>query len=404
MYELDRKFLNSDWLESDPTSKQFIQNKPDVTTNDDPRLSNSREWIAPTVTFEEAIAGNSNERRAFTPFRTRNAIESIAVPRAGGSFTGAVNFDSLVTVTSVDFANSDHNILIGNGVLVNNTNGQKNTAIGFQALAGNTQGSHNTAYGFNSLVGNTSGILNTGVGSRSLGSNTTGESNTAIGDLALFSNTTGIKNISLGHRSLFFNTTGSKNTAIGTEAGHTITGSGNVLIGYRAGFNAIGDNNLYIANTGTSTPLVSGNFGTQELQINGSLAVTNGLEVIGIVEAEDIQADVIQSDRFNTVEIVVDDDLVDVATPANGGAFVLMYTGANNEPEPQVNSSAMVYYSVGNNPSLRSSDAGNGVTITNNNNPDSIVPNVIAIGVDQGIIRIRSTWEDPIIIRMTFIV
>ena len=404
MYELDRKFLNSDWLELDPTSKQFIQNKPDVTTNDDPRLSNSREWIAPTVTFEEAIAGNSNERRAFTPFRARNAIESIAVPRSGGSFNGAVNFDSLVTVTSVDFANSDHNILIGNGVLVNNTNGEKNTAIGFQALANNTQGSHNTAYGFNSLAGNTSGILNTGVGSRSLGSNTTGESNTAIGDLALFSNTTGIKNISLGHRSLFFNATGSKNTAIGTEAGHTIAGSGNVLIGYRAGFNAIGDNNLYIANTGTSTPLVSGNFGTQELQINGSLAVTEGLEVIGLLESENIQADVIQGDRFNTVEIVVDDDLVDVATPANGGAFVLMYTGANNEPEPQVNSSAMVYYSVGNNPSLRSSDAGNGVTITNNNNPDSIVPNAIAIGVDQGIIRIRSTWEDPIIIRMTFIV
>ena len=404
MYELDRKFINPDWLESDPTSKRFIQNKPDIVEFDDPRLSNSREWIAPTVTLEEAIAGVSNERRAFTPFRARNAIESIAVPRTGGNFTGAVNFDSLVTVTSIDFANTDDNILIGDGVLVNNTIGEKNTGIGFQALANNTQGSHNTAYGFNSLIDNTSGVLNTGVGSRSLSSNTTGESNTAIGDLALFSNTTGTKNIGLGHRSLFFNTAGSKNTALGTEAGHTISGNGNVLIGYRAGFNAIGDDNLYIANTGTSTPLVSGNFSTQELQINGSLAVTNGLEVIGIVEAEDIQADVIQGDRFNTVEIVVDDDLVDVATPANGGAFVLMYTGANNEPEPQVGSSAMVYYNVGNNPALRSSDAGNGVTIANNNNPDSIVPDTIVIGVDQGIIRIRSTWEDPIIIRMTFVV
>ena len=135
-----------------------------------------------------------------------------------------------------------------------------------------------------------------------------------------------------------------------------------------------------------------------------SLAVTEGLEVIGLIEAETIQADVIQGDRFNTIEIVVDDDLVDVATPANGGAFVLMYTGANNEPEPQVDSSAMVYYNVGNNPALRSNDAGDGVTIVNNNNPNSIVPNTIVIGVDQGIIRIRSTWGDPIIIRMTFVV
>ena len=404
MYELDRKFLNSDWLESDPTSKRFIQNKPDVTTNDDPRLSDSREWIAPTVTFEEAIAGISNERRAFTPFRARNAIESIAVPRAGGNFTGAVNFDSLVTVTSVDFANNDNNVLIGEGSLANNTNGNKNTAIGFQSLASNTDGSHNTAIGYHNIFNNTTGKLNTSIGSRALFANISGEYNTATGTQVLFKNTTGSKNTSLGARSLLNNVEGSKNTVIGYEAGQSVVGSGNVLIGHRAGLNVVGDNNLYIANTGTSNPLILGDFSAKTLQVNGSLAATNGLEVIGLLESENIQANVIQSDRFNTLEIVVDDDLVDVATPANGGAFVLMYTGADNEPEPQVDSSATVYYSVGNNPSLRSGDAGNGVTVANNNNPDSIVPNTIVIGVDQGIIRIRSTWEDPIIIRMTFVV
>ena len=704
MYELDRKFLNSDWLEPDPSSKRFIQNKPDIVSPDDPRLSNSREWIAPTVTFEEAIAGVSNERRAFTPFRARNAIESIAVPRTGGIFTGAVNFDSLVTVTSVDFANNDNNVLIGEGALANNTNGNKNTAIGSQSLASNIDGSHNTAIGYHNIFNNTTGKLNTSIGSRALFENISGEYNTAIGSQALFRNTTGSKNTSHGARSLLNNVEGSKNTVIGYEAGQSVVGSGNVLIGYRAGLNVVGDNNLYIANTGTSNPLILGKFDTnelqvngsltvinglevtgnsefefidvdiiqnvksisfddtntnliigkdalagltsgventalgnfalannttgrqntasgrfalnsnttgnfnsafgrgamssntigsrisafgfdalanntegisnssfgfeslfsnttgsnnssfgsnslkenttgrfnsafgsgslskntvgdnnsafglntlrsnttgsfnsslgfnslgnnltgrgnssfgsssllsntegsfntafgrdslrsntigikntavgalaglnslgnsnvflgyraganstgssnlyisnndtinplifgnfsfRELQVNGSLAVTEGLEVIGLLESENIQANVIQGDRFNTVEIIVDDDPVDVVTPANGGAFVLMYTGVNDEPEPQVDSSAMVYYNVGDNPALRSNDAGDGVTIVNNNNPNSIIPNTIVIGADQGIIRIRSTWGDPIIIRMTFIV
>ena len=670
MYELDRKFFNSDWLESDPTSKRFIQNKPNVTTNDDLRLSNSREWIAPTVTFEEAIAGDSNERRAFTPFRVRNAIENIAVPRAGGDFAGAVSFKDSITVTSVNFDNTDDNVLIGKDVLAINNRGKKNTAVGFRSLASNTDGSHNTSIGYNSFFNNTTGKLNAGVGSRALFENISGEYNTAIGALALFSNTTGSKNASYGSRSLFANVEGSKNTVIGYEAGQSATGSGNVLIGHRAGFNAVGDNNLYIANTGTSNPLILGNFSTselqvngslvvsenfevlgtselttlsvnkienissitykdsgtnfflgedalinnttgvanvaigsftltnnttgkentaigrfsltantdgfnntavgfnsllsnidgnlnsalgdntlasntsgsenlalgssalrdnttgngnislgtrallknisgdfntaigsgslasnttgdgnvaigraalnknttgfnnlafgknalglseqgigntaigagaglnclgsgniflgsnagqnetgsnklyisntntsnplmlgdfsaQELQVNGDLTVTENLEVLGFVESDSFKSSIIQGDRFNTVEIVVDDDLVDVVTPANGGAFVLMYTGANNEPEPQVDSSAMVYYNVGDNPALRSNDAGDGVTIVNNNNPNSIIPNTIVIGADQGIIRIRSTWGDPIIIRMTFIV
>ena len=670
MYELDRKFFNSDWLESDPTSKRFIQNKPNVTTNDDLRLSNSREWIAPTVTFEEAIAGDSNERRAFTPFRVRNAIENIAVPRAGGNFAGAVSFKDSITVTSVNFDNTDDNVLIGKDVLAINNRGKKNTAVGFRSLASNTDGSHNTSIGYNSFFNNTTGKLNAGVGSRALFENISGEYNTAIGALALFSNTTGSKNASYGSRSLFANVEGSKNTVIGYEAGQSATGSGNVLIGHRAGFNAVGDNNLYIANTGTSNPLILGNFSTselqvngslvvsenfevlgtselttlsvnkienissitykdsgtnfflgedalinnttgvanvaigsftltnnttgkentaigrfsltantdgfnntavgfnsllsnidgdlnsalgdntlasntsgsenlalgssalrdnttgngnislgtrallknisgdfntaigsgslasnttgegntaigraalnknitgfnnlafgknalglseqgisniaigsgaglnclgsgniflgsnagqnetgsnklyisntntstplmlgdfsaQELQVNGDLTVTENLEVLGFVESDSFKSSIIQGDRFNTVEIVVDDDLVDVVTPANGGAFVLMYTGANNEPAPQVDSSAMVYYNVGDNPALRSNDAGDGVTIVNNNNPNSIIPNTIVIGADQGIIRIRSTWGDPIIIRMTFIV
>ena len=350
-----------------------------------------------------------------------------------GNSNTAVGFLSLNKNTTGEF-----NCAVGNNALSANVDGSSNSAFGVGALSANTRGDLNCAFGVNSLASNTAGNSNCGFGNNALSNNTTGISNSALGVNALLANTTGGSNAAFGRGTLIKNTRGANNTAFGTnalsenttgsrnavlgkdalkanrigvnntavgmQAGQNSLGISNVFIGYKAGANATGSNRLYISNSSTNSPLIFGNFSSRELQINGSLAVTNGLEIIGIVEAEDIQANVIQGDRFNTLEIVLNDDLVDVATPANGGAFVLMYTGVNNEPEPQIESSAMVYYNVGNNPALRSSDAGDGVTVVNNNNPNSIVPNTIVIGVDQGIIRIRSTWDDPIIIRMTFVV
>lgn len=48
----------------------------EAITSDDPRLVDSREWIAPTVTQEEAEEGTSQERRAWTAERDRQATEA----------------------------------------------------------------------------------------------------------------------------------------------------------------------------------------------------------------------------------------------------------------------------------------------------------------------------------------
>ena len=106
--------FQSDFAEDDPERLSFILNKPDVITQaerakldtieagaqvnlpfgdeadtvtegNDFRLSDDREWLAPTVTFEEAIAGTDDFRRAWTAARVRAAIDSIAVPKTGGT-------------------------------------------------------------------------------------------------------------------------------------------------------------------------------------------------------------------------------------------------------------------------------------------------------------------------------
>ena len=59
------------------------------------------------------------------------------------------------------------------------------------------------------------------------------------------------------------------NVAIGYRAGYNNkTGSNNVFLGTEAGENELGSHKLYIATTGTSTPLILGAFPNASLQFN----------------------------------------------------------------------------------------------------------------------------------------
>ena len=52
------------------------------------------------------------------------------------------------------------------------------------------------------------------------------------------------------------------------------SGSGNVFLGYEAGADETGSNKLYIDNSNTTTPLVYGDFSDNQLTINGSVNIT----------------------------------------------------------------------------------------------------------------------------------
>ena len=186
-----------------------------------------------------------------------------------------------------DDQSDNRNIGVGYRALYSNTTGNHNTASGYLSLYYNTTGSYNTASGYNALYSNTTGTANTTSGSFALYSNTTGTKNTASGYGALYSNATGHQNTASGYRALYSNTTGSYNTALGKSAGYNNqTGSGNIFIGYQAGYNETGSNKLYIENSDSATPLIGGDFSTDEVTINGDLEVTQKIKAADSGDAD----------------------------------------------------------------------------------------------------------------------
>lgn len=117
-------------------------------------------------------------------------------------------------------------------------------------------------------------------GSVFIGNNTgasvsTGTNNTALGHQALMDVTTGSSNVAIGYRSLYNNEVGTLNVAVGKDAGFSTTGSKNVFLGHRAGYNETGSDKLYIDNSTTSTPLIYGDFSSNQLTVNG-LFISDG--------------------------------------------------------------------------------------------------------------------------------
>lgn len=101
--------------------------------------------------------------------------------------------------------------------------------------------------------------------------------NTVFGVLAGTAITSGNYNTFIGKNTGIANTTGEKNTFFGRQAGYSnITGSDNVFIGHQAGYNETGSDKLYIDNSSTSTPLIGGDFATDEITVNGDLIVKSG--------------------------------------------------------------------------------------------------------------------------------
>lgn len=166
----------------------------------------------------------------------------------------------------------------------------KSIFIGENAGQNEIGNNSNTTIGYQTLMNNTTGGGNNVLGREALMSNTNGGGNTAIGYKSQFSNINGSNNIAIGNNTLYHNTGGNYNTAIGNNAGKGSEGnsvSGGVFIGNSAGFNETEDNKLYIENTSSSTPLIGGDFSTDEVVINGTLQITGGTPGAGKVLVSD---------------------------------------------------------------------------------------------------------------------
>ena len=245
-----------------------------------------------------------------------------------------VNGDALINGMIVGrwWGNSQSNIAIWTGTLVNNTSGFSNLAVGHAALSNNTTGYYNTANWVSALSANTSGYYNTANGTVVLANNTTGYYNTANGGLSmifntiwnsnvaswyysLFSNSIGSDNVAIGtnsmnnntiwsnntaiwNGSLLRNTTGMRNTGLGNGAGaYVTTGSDNIIIGYLAtvpwttSSYQLSIGNLIYGNGMTGGG--AGNIGiwqsnpTAKLEVAGQVKITGGTPWVGKVLTSD---------------------------------------------------------------------------------------------------------------------
>jgi len=247
-----------------------------------------------TQALGQNVSGNSNVAIGTGSLfynTTGNGSVGVGAGTLQHNTTGAAN-TSIGTGALQSNNTGSYNTAIGGSSLNGNTSGSNNTAIGYWSLAGNTSGINNIAIGYYSQPGNSTGsgnlsignismansttsAGNTALGTNSMQGNTTGGTNTAVGMYSLQGNSTGSNNVAVGNQAMQGSTTGGNNVAIGNGAGINVgSGTRNVFIGDKAGYNETGNNKLYIANSGTSTPLLQGDFSAGTLIINGELSTT----------------------------------------------------------------------------------------------------------------------------------
>ena len=277
----------------------------------------------------------------------------------GPNYTGKDNI--IIGTTLPNITSSSENTVIGKDALANIIRTTNNLAIGTGALKfmdfGTTSDSYGSNYGFNFAIGDTSlEFCTSGRGNISIGGMSQPNGKT---DGTVFF--TGKHNVGIGIGTLNNATTATLNTVIGNgSASYITTGIGNVVIGQNSALGLkTGSNNLFIGNgsggqTTNTTPdvsnklcieqkpysisqttfwdtriapyltdykegLISGDFVTRELNINGKFSVTPNK--------------MITSDPTFTKNIVAKpdgtfgwEDKVSVPKPPTTGTFSLVST------------------------------------------------------------------------------
>ena len=174
----------------------------------------------------------------------------------------------------------DNNIFIGNSTGWQNNDGYENVVIGRQGAYDMTDG------GLNTMLGNYTG-----------------------GDI-----TDGWGNVFLGYGVANRSSTGADmNVLVGYNAGNdTQIVDGNVMIGYNAGSNVTSNTSdkLYIENSSSNSPLIWGDFATDDLIFYGNLEIDTGTAggMAMIIDQDDIDQTALDFDINNTAASILNMD------------------------------------------------------------------------------------------------
>jgi trimeric autotransporter adhesin len=221
------------------------------------------------------------------------------------------------------------NTFIGKDAGTENTTGNNNAFLGVYSGWHNTAGASNAFFGNNSGANNSTGNYNTFIGSSAGSNSTSGTYNISIGYLA-GSSRTGNNNLFIGYLSGNGNNGGINNVMIGSKSGYSnVTGTNNVFLGYNAGYNETSSNKLYIDNSNTTTPLIYGDFSTNQVGIN-ALPSTYTLNVGGTMNATAIYVNDVLMSGDMSLWHRTGNNVFTVSTTDNIGIGVTLATNPNN--------------------------------------------------------------------------
>ncbi len=159
----------------------------------------------------------------------------------------------------ISLADTNENVIVGEGAGISITNGTSNTIIGFNAAQLNTNGHWNVFAGRNAGLLNLDGSFNVFIGGSSGISNRTGEANVFLGRDTGFRNNSGSRNVFVGDLAGFENSDASNNVFVGREAGYRNRVDGIIGIGYLAlSQNTFSDNTTPYGTENTAIGTYSG--------------------------------------------------------------------------------------------------------------------------------------------------
>jgi hypothetical protein len=257
-----------------------------------------------------------------------------------------LGFNTLKLNTPNGASIGTYNVAIGHNALSKDTLGSQNVAIGGAALGTlTTKSTGNVAIGYASLNQSKTPSYDVAIGWGALARDYYGSANVAIGaDVANFlppnAGDTMRYNTMIGYASAKQKKSGKFNVFIGDSTGViNQNGSGNVFIGSRAGSQDTTSNKLYISNSGTTTPLIKGEFDNSKMYINGNLQVgtaqmpdstldvKGGVRILGLLSS---------NNTSDSMMIIKSDGGVGFRSIPSGGGSVSISQGygITNSPNP----------------------------------------------------------------------
>lgn len=257
-----------------------------VSYNEDKTFTQDAELVAKKYVDDNTVTDHGNLSGLADDDHTQYVLHT---QNHSGNYNWAAGTGNMSFAT-----NPAYNLCIGGNAGNSITDGDSNICIGYDA------GTAITIYNYNVLVGHNAGKSHnssqlTAIGYAAGEDITDGTASVIIGTNAGADASQPKYSILIGHGtgqncgSGEFNTcigfsaarmnTGSNNVCIGSEAGYTGDGSSNIFVGYRAGYNETGSNKLYIENSNSATPLIYGDFATDEIKINGRLEMDEDIEL-----------------------------------------------------------------------------------------------------------------------------